>query len=106
MVANEEVKWTPGPWTYSGDEDGDFVVWSSEGCLGNIGGAPFAPVYSDPKNEMVAFDLEQANAQLIAAAPELYAGLMHQIYRNHPCTENCDGCRKSIAALRSARGEE
>jgi len=70
---------TPGPWLYSGDEDGDFIVWKSDSdddFLCNIGGhlASVGVV----NGNTIAFDInreEQANARLIATAPELLEAL-------------------------------
>lgn len=63
---------TPGPWHYIGDEDGDFVIYAGEEFIANIG-QPIQAVCENPKTKLVAFDLDQANTRLIAAAPETAA---------------------------------
>lgn len=89
MSENSEAKWTAGPWKATRLPSGLWNVHAAN--------RPARP-------PIAALDFNPDDARLIAAAPDLYTGLMHQIYRNHPYTENCDGCRQSIAALRSARG--
>jgi len=66
---------TKGPWQVFGEEDGDFVVFAGEEYVTNIGSSWITPIFEDPKNEMISFDLERANANLIAAAPELLEAL-------------------------------
>jgi len=70
-------KYTPGPWTFSRwDEFGDarFYVSQAEG-------APYTPDYSDVATliaETVSSErtiIQEANAHLIAAAPELLDAL-------------------------------
>ncbi len=65
--ANEEM---PGPWSYSGDEDGDFVIWGpgDDNFVANVDQESFGPV---PPSK-IAFDLNQANAKLIVAAVNAY----------------------------------
>ncbi len=72
-----EAKHTPGPWTFSkNDELGDtrFYVAQQEG-------APYTPHYSDVATliaETVSSErrsIQEANARLIAAAPELLEAL-------------------------------
>lgn len=72
-----EAKHTPGPWRYGAWEqfgDTRFYISQQEG-------APYTPYYSDVasliaetvSSELVA--IQQANARLIAAAPELLEAL-------------------------------
>jgi hypothetical protein len=72
-----EIKHTPGPWTYSRwDEHGytRFYIAQQEG-------APYTPDYSDVASmvtETVSGEriaVQEANARLIAAAPELLEAL-------------------------------
>ena len=66
---------TPGPWSYIGDEDGDFMILAGEeSFVANIG-SPIQAVSLNPKVELVAFDVDQANARLITAAPALLEAL-------------------------------
>ena len=67
----EMLKHTPGPWSYIGDDDGDFVVFAGGEFVCNIGESPFAAVSEYPETTIVAFDTDQANARLISAAPDL-----------------------------------
>ena len=61
---------TPGPWTANLESDhGDFTIWGPEpddAFLANIGTAP-------QENRVIAFDVAEANARLIARAPEMLA---------------------------------
>lgn len=92
-----ETKWTPGPWSYRGSLGpasnqylkGPHIVESASG------------------NQIAIMngwrsDVSEANACLIAAAPDLYAALAAI------CDEDCiDMARLTAgkAALRKARGE-
>lgn len=70
-----ELKSTPGPWSYIGEDDDDFVVYAGEQYIANIGGERIRPAQF-PVNGVVAFDIrDQAIARLVAAAPDLYAAL-------------------------------
>ena len=97
---------TPGPWTYSrSDQFGDtrFYIAQQEG-------APYTPRYSDVATliaETVSLELltiQEANARLISAAPELLAALeaiMPDAVGNHiggPDTQaRIDAARAAIA---------
>lgn len=72
-----ETKFTPGPWSFSRSEqwgDTRFYVAQEEG-------APYTPNYSDVATliaETVSGEIvhiQEANARLIAAAPELFEAL-------------------------------
>ncbi len=60
--------YTPGPWTANLESDhGDYTVWGpapDDAFLANIGTAP-------AEDRVVAFDVAEANARLIAEAPYL-----------------------------------
>lgn len=70
-----ELKATPGPWTVYPDVDGNFFYVAQQD------GAPYTPDYSDVCGLSCQtwsgerFNVQQANAHLIAAAPELYEAL-------------------------------
>ena len=74
-----ESKHTPGPWTYSTHSDG----WSYTIHIAQADDAAYTPDWSD-----VAFStcrgerqqIQEANASLIAAAPELLEALQHCIH--------------------------
>ena len=60
---------TPGPWTVDAKDPSDVVVWASESeLIGNIGHR-VQPI-------TVIFDMDEANARLIAAAPTITAELI------------------------------
>ena len=99
MTEARQKAWTKGPWEVFRAVTGkhhttaillegtnrEIIAWSGFDA-------------SDFQKEVLA------NAHLIAAAPEMYDGLEHQIYRNHPYSETCDGCRNGALALAKARG--
>ena len=70
-----ELKATPGPWTVYPDVDGNFFYVAQQD------GATYTPDYSDVCGLSCQtwsgerFNVHQANAHLIAAAPELYDSL-------------------------------
>jgi len=79
------LKYTPGPWTYSKNErwgDTRFYIAQQEG-------AEYTPDYSDVatlicetcSGERVV--IQEANAKLIAAAPELFTALKEIIFMQH-----------------------
>jgi hypothetical protein len=92
---------TPGPWETSVLSDG-----SEWGACAAGGGDMIAWVEptADP-------DEEQANAHLIAAAPELLAALVEYVERheaehmNGATPEGLPEYDKAVAAIRKARGE-
>lgn len=72
-----KFKGTPGPWTFSrSDQFGDARFYVAQ-----ADGAPYTPYYSDVSTliaETVSSELvriQEANAKLIAAAPELLEAL-------------------------------
>jgi len=54
-----------GPWSYTGDEDGDFVIWENGAFVANVGGSSFVPI---PPTQAVNAFLSGAAAQ--TATPE------------------------------------
>lgn len=72
---------TPGPWTYSRSEQ----YGASRFYVAQADGAPFTPHYSDVATliaETVSDErrsIQEANARLIAAAPDLMASLQRML---------------------------
>lgn len=99
-----DTKHTPGPWKYSSWEqfgDTRFYVSQKEG-------APYTPNYSDVASlisetvsgERVA--IQEANARLIAAAPELLAALHDCLaFLENDCPLDLP-CAPEIRAARAA----
>lgn len=95
-----EAKFTPGPWRAWQPRGDESVPVRTDGL-----GITIAYVHQG------AITNAQANAHLIAAAPELYEALewletyaMVQVDR-HPDAQDNKGWRNIIAALAKARGE-
>lgn len=88
-----ETKWTPGPWRVGIDRR---AIWDDEDrCIA---------VAKSETHQL------EANARLIAAAPDLYEALasMHAQHRcgcGHPACNRCADDRECAAALAKARGE-
>lgn len=87
-------KFTPGPWKLEYDNN-------EEGQQFNCGPASISFPYNNPAREAEA----QANAQLIATAPEMYEAL--KAYAE--CSDGCTcgdgwGHEAAIEALRKADG--
>jgi hypothetical protein len=86
---------TPGPWTWAqGKEYAD--------------GRDFPSVYMGPESSEIGgntMDEADANARLIAAAPDLLAGLCHMRWCRS-CSEgdwnDCEGGRAALAAIAKA----
>jgi hypothetical protein len=95
-----ETKWTKGPWvatprgTYN-DFDGDSSLILGDDCTQRI-----AIIQNDGTDE------DEANAHLIAAAPELYEALYEIIKSGEiPYCQTSPLVIKANAALKKARGE-
>lgn len=61
---------TPEPWKYSGEEDGDFVVWGpapDDSFIGNVG--------SNFKQVGVIVDLDRDNARRVVACVNAFEGI-------------------------------
>ena len=113
----EAVKHTPGPWTFSRwNEFGDMRFYISQ-----ADGAPHTPQLSDvatliaetPSNEWQS--IQEANARLIAAAPELLAACQAIVeYQRLAESDETYGLlnayakafEASIAAVAKATGEQ
>jgi len=101
------TKWTPGPWVrYFDNECNHFYIAQQDG-------APYTPNYSDVACMRVEtyggeyHAIQQSNANLIAAAPELYEALDSLANHFPPCaTEGeFEALNAAYAALAKARGE-
>ena len=98
-----DMKYTPGPWAYSRwDERGEtrFYIAQQEG-------APYTPNYSDVATliaETVSLErraIQEANARLISAAPELLAVLQEVLVLIPDTYETKD---RALAAIAKATG--
>jgi len=96
------MKFTPGPWEINGQ-----MIWNPQEKVGNI-----AHVYCKGVSENKLFDIDemgQANARLIAAAPDLLEALKR--YINIPVIPDMgsekdliDTINMSLAAIAAAEG--
>ena len=104
-----ETKHTPGPWAYATAQDG----WRFN--IHQADGAPYTPGYSDVAWSMntvsgEAKDVQEANARLIAAAPELLEALEALVRHDSaadsreglPACIELDSARDAIAKARGA----
>lgn len=88
-----EPKWTPGPWTTSLTDE-TFVRSADNDVAVMIGD------YSDDATSLIM----AANANLISAAPDLYAALKETLEISARY-ESGDYIERANAAMRKARGE-
>ena len=93
-----EGKHTPGPWSVEADKARNNLVVSSD-TTGDV----VCEVVSEPGSDPVA----EANARLIAAAPELLEAAAHVLAKlDHPHASvnalDCEMLRKAIAAATNA----
>ncbi len=97
-------KWTPGPWSYvpaeelSHDAPGFHVVVALGGI---IGGEADDPVWVIEDATNIA---GEANAHLIAAAPDLYAALEAVVAIADRRTVEFDAARAALAKARGHSG--
>ena len=97
-----EPKWTPGPWNAIDCGTG-WVVGPREADSDDY----IADVHLHTHG--ISDESAEANANLIAAAPELYESLYTlAILHGDECSngENCGGVQTALAALARARGEK
>lgn len=95
----QKTQHTPGPWSYRMGHIGDAGI---EGPYGeDIGFVNISDGFDEPN-----FYPTEANARLIAAAPDLLAALeeVTAIYRDDLATEDEPACiRRALAAIARAR---
>jgi hypothetical protein len=98
-----EAKFTPGPWHWQGQ--GRFWEIYSGGTELTADG--MICCINNPR-ETVTPEQRQANAALIAAAPDMYAALekaLPILEAHHAAGDKMEVYMKAVAALASARGE-
>lgn len=109
----EDAKFTPGPWVvddvfWQGAIPANCEEWRTENkSVKDIRGKSICMVQGDSEKPM------EANAALIAAAPDMYLALGEIIevigdkteYKNGCDCIDCVSIRKAVAALSKARGE-
>ena len=112
---SDSIKWTPAPWRVDGPSNSFTVVrdYTGDGGYGG-GGITIQPgVGSGTICTLTWTERDKpermANAQLIAAAPDLYEAARRLLFKfkDDACTcdgEQCDYCF-ARAALAKARGE-
>lgn len=96
----QQVKHTPGPWYVQPEQDGAFTIWANELQLGEV-------TPDDMGDKLPA----QANAALIAAAPDMLAAL--EWWQAQMRDDSCDDMGKLLddmsakarAAIAKAKGE-
>ena len=103
-----EPKHTPGPWNMLHDSSFDECVIFAERADEQVDICEVS-TYITMSNDDNRIDVDQiiANANLIAAAPDLYKALDKACQRNCHCRnydDTCKGCYMG-KALRKARGE-
>ena len=105
-MSNEKTKFTPGPWAYRPNEYDDWgVVKSPDGlpvaqaCVGR-----WSKDFDKHRTE--GTDPAEANARLIAAAPELLAALERMFNMSPPEIHGSPGSaiEQARAAIAKAKG--
>ena len=95
MSTDHAVAHTPGPWQARGSKAGAHVV----------GGNPLTLIVAFGHDE--AFEQNEANARLIAAAPDLLAALDRMVIETRGCEEGGDlwlARKIAIEAIAKAEG--
>jgi hypothetical protein len=101
--------WTEGPWIMAGSDEIDGLsFYCIEACNG-IGIAEVSGIYDVKKDDFPLTEEALANANLIAAAPEMYEALeaMLSAYCGYSSAEGQQGSAEfdARAALAKALGE-
>lgn len=107
-----ETKWSPGPWRVADDAaEADFSWWKESDPLCvvvTVDDAPGKGICST-NDDGIPTDEDIANAQLIAAAPDLYAALEAVLAEsgdpNAATGEYDTTAGRAYRALAKARGE-
>ena len=92
--------WTPGPWALHKMPDGRFLIMSVKETI-NVVGTAMEPFESTPETQ-------EANAHLIANAPELYEALdtlTKEMFLDNNSNAIEAAYDNAVAALSKARGE-
>lgn len=107
-----DTKWTPGPWEFFEGEDNEYHGKIRDDILGTIVANDWhiARIWDFNDADNAATEECQANAHLIAAAPELYEALEANMQLVHALTGATDDLANNILdlgnkALAKARGE-
>ncbi len=87
------IGWTQGPWQYVEHKDVEYGSMHSVSALGGLLGG----------NEVAWVDT-QANARLIAAAPELYAALCAMVDAGEKLVDLSIATEQAVSALAKAEG--
>lgn len=93
-----DVKFTPGPWHIGDEKHGDFYIWGPDRkAFGYIAQANALGSSTNPRTE------REANARLIAAAPDLFEALK-ELYDDQqgPLTEAMQKAQAAIARATAA----
>lgn len=97
---SDVTKWTPGPWVVGNGLDMKSVYGGKhEQLLAISTGEDYGSYFGDDTDDIEC--MEQANAHLIAAAPDMYKALQ-TLARNFPDCATQD----AVDALAKARGEQ
>ena len=110
-------KHTPGPWEVAIEDPHDCAVFTmNDEFITNVGGSRVVCVPPQKGKHTVAFDMDIANALLIAAAPDLYEACvrMYDSWRewacpicgmdDQECKPDCPWV-KMVKAIAKANGE-
>ena len=107
------TKHTPGPWSYEWSDYGGYDCMWSVHTVDGPDGEEIAQMHAMHPLTHDRDETQEANARLIAAAPEMLAALEHVrgeigAWKNEPeC--NCEDCvmlRPVYAAIAKATGED
>jgi len=98
-----ETKWTPGPWHRAEEHESMVQIQQVNPPYVIVGRALGSIVLAPESSKRVQFDVMQANAALMAAAPDLYEALERLVHEFAP--ESMEAWNQARASLARARGE-